>query len=88
MTDLTKKQADALVMVMMWGDTHLDDEGRRQYPHKQLFGLYTPDRLIAKGYLINNNGLLLPTPKAEKWWAEYKSSRRRLILKVDKNGKE
>jgi len=87
MKHLTPAQTDLLKWIMQYGDDHVDEHGRRQlpYPNQIGHGKYMLESLIRDGYLDFKLGILMPTAKADAWWARWKRSRRKLFLDVEGN---
>lgn len=86
--NLSAKQKEALIYFMAWGEEHTDNQGRRQYPGQNrmasFYGPWTIEALIKKEYITILSDGTVASVKAEKWWAEYKRSIRRYVVKLDK----
>lgn len=87
---LSKKSIECLTWFMRWGESHVDESGRPQYPSKTTITktvvVYakTVDQLARDGYLtFRMADVLYPTPKAQVWWANYK---KRPIHRLDNAG--
>ena len=75
---LSSKEAEFLAWFMAYGETHVDESGRRLYPSSQ-FIIKTIDTyarhvdgVVGKGYLTYRMAdVLYPTPKADVWWTTF-----------------
>ena len=76
--ELNPKESEFLAWFMAYGETHIDESGRRLYPSTQFIvktiSTYSRhvDYVVSKGYLTYRMGdVLYPTPRADVWWTTY-----------------
>lgn len=77
-SELSPKEQEFLAWFMAYGETHIDESGRRLYPSGQFIvkTIETYSRYVEsvtkKGYLTYRMAdVLYPTPKADVWWTTY-----------------